>query len=64
MGNALASLGLADHRRLHLKPNVARQGGTENLSHVRSVNQNMTKNHIRITPMTITTTDYFKEKKR
>lgn len=60
-GNARASLGLADHRKLHQKQNVARQGGMENLSHVRSVNQNMTKNHTRITPMTITMTDLIKK---
>ena len=61
MGNARPSLGLADHRKLHQKQNVARQGGMENLSHVRSVNQNMTKNHTRIIPKTITMTDLIKK---
>ena len=62
MGNAQTSLGLADHRRLHQEPNVARQGGMENLSHVMSVKQNMTKKHNPITPTTITTTGYYNYK--
>ena len=59
MGNALTSLGQADHRRIHRKPNVARQGGMENLSHVMSVRQNTTKKHTPITPTTIKMTDYY-----
>ena len=33
----------------------------ENLSHVKSVNQNMTKNHTRITPKMTTMTDLIKK---
>jgi hypothetical protein len=40
---------------------VARQDGTENLSHVMSVKQNMTKKHNPITPTTITMTDLIKK---
>ena len=40
---------------------MARQGGMENLSHAKSVNQNMTKNHTHITPKTITMTDLIKK---
>jgi hypothetical protein len=60
-GNALTSLGRADHRKLHQKPNVARQGGMENLSHVMSVRRSMTKNYTHITPKTITMTDLIKK---
>ena len=61
-GNAPTSLGRADHRKLHQKPNVARQGGTEILSHALNVSRNMTKNPTRIILTMTTMTDYFKEK--
>ena len=60
-GIAPTSLGRADHRKLHQKPNVARQGGTENPLYVMSVRRSMTKNHTHITPKTITMTDLIKK---